>query len=458
MKRIIIISIILIVLILIIFRVFVINDDINDKTIETLNLKNYDISDYTKIDYYANISRYYVYGTHFNIEGNLNNIYDIFSEYNIQDFSDVYFEICLKSMIDELRYDVNYELDEENESITFSLSNEINDGIYLDNIPVGEYILLLKLNYKVRNDELNNDETNYIYISFNLDNNYDDIEYYTITQDESNKKIMILEEKNDENTLIKFSVSNFDIGDEEIYDITLDAGHGGIDPGAVKDEYYESDIVLDYVLMLKEELENYGLKVKLTRDSDDYVAPYGENGRAVVPNIVKSKYCFSLHLNSNEETIYNGGVEIYCPNDINYRFATTLIKNILSKTDINTSSNEANKVEDGIYVNNYTNSQINEANLYAKQLSYEEYDITTSTPYLFMLRETGGIATNAYIDGRNKEYDENIYWNSIQACESYLIELGYINSSNDLKVLLDQKKEYVNALAKSIISLVNNEI
>ena len=83
MKRIIIISIILIILIFFVFRFFVLNDELNDEVIETSNLKDYNIEDYIDISYFADISSYYVYGTHFNIEGTLNNVHDIFNEYVI---------------------------------------------------------------------------------------------------------------------------------------------------------------------------------------------------------------------------------------------------------------------------------------------------------------------------------------------------------------------------------------
>ena len=39
-----------------------------------------------------------------------------------------------------------------------------------------------------------------------------------------------------------------------------------------------------------------------------------------------------------------------------------------------------------------------------------------------------------------------------------MLELGYINVSSDLKNILNQKEEYVKAIANSIQSLVNNEI
>ena len=40
-----------------------------------------------------------------------------------------------------------------------------------------------------------------------------------------------------------------------------------------------------------------------------------------------------------------------------------------------------------------------------------------------MLRETGGIVTGAYVDGRNKEFGKNKYYNSNIGVEAYLLEL-----------------------------------
>ena len=74
-----------------------------------------------------------------------------------------------------------------------------------------------------------------------------------------------------------------------------------------------------------------------------------------------------------------------------------------------------------------------------------------------MIRETGGKITNAYVDGRNKEYKTNLYYNSSMGNESYLIELGYINSYKDLNNLLNNKEGYVKGIIESILSLVNKK-
>ena len=67
-----------------------------------------------------------------------------------------------------------------------------------------------------------------------------------------------------------------------------------------------------------------------------------------------------------------------------------------------------------------------------------------------MLRETGGIATGAYVDGRNTNYSANKYYNSNIGLESYLIELGYMSVQEDLDNILNNSDAYMQAVAESI--------
>jgi N-acetylmuramoyl-L-alanine amidase len=81
--------------------------------------------------------------------------------------------------------------------------------------------------------------------------------------------------------------------------VYLDPGHGGKDPGAVNKKLraYEKDAVLSIALLTAKKIEelNPGIKVKLTRDSDDFIA-LGE--RAKIANNGKGDLFISLHLNS----------------------------------------------------------------------------------------------------------------------------------------------------------------
>ena len=64
-----------------------------------------------------------------------------------------------------------------------------------------------------------------------------------------------------------------------------------------------------------------------------------------------------------------------------------------------------------------------------------------SIPYLFIIREIGGIATGAYVNGSNPNYSENIYRDSNVGVEGYLIELGYMNVDEDLRNVLNNGDE-----------------
>ncbi len=81
---------------------------------------------------------------------------------------------------------------------------------------------------------------------------------------------------------------------------------------------------------------------------------------------------------------------------------------------------------------------------------FEPYKITDTTPYLYMLRETGGIATGAYIDGRNKAIGVNKYYNSNIGVEAYLLELGYLNNDKEREKLINEQEGYVQGIIETI--------
>ena len=382
---------------------------------------------------YANLTDAYIYGTHLNLEGKIE-----LDNSNIEKIT-----LILANEEEQLEYNLKYEKQET--QILFTTCEYINRGINLEKISKEKYAFLIKIKEKTGKNK---------YYSFNTDDvKIEELEYYTISNNNMTKYVTLKQVKKEESSYLILSLENMEMP-EDIYDITLDAGHGGNNPGAVYKGYYESKIVLDYELELKEMLEKQGLKVALTRSEDIRIEEYGENGRAVIPNKVKSKYTFSIHLNSTASEVRNG-VEVYAPNKAELSFAKLLAKNIVENANTNYSQNEVDKVYDGVYVRTFTKEDIEQSKKDAKKDGYESYNLTEETPYLFMIRETGAKITNAYVDGRNKEYKANLYYNSSIGNESYLLELGYINSDIDLNNLLNNKEGYLNGIVQSILSLVN---
>lgn len=191
-----------------------------------------------------------------------------------------------------------------------------------------------------------------------------------------------------------------------------------------------------------------GLKVKMTRDTDTYLDPYGLGGRALIPNDAKTKYSLSIHLNSSTGKMNYGGVEIYVPNDVDYTFAQTLADNI--STVVGYSKKPTNKVSSGVYFNYFTLEDIKNSNEEIKDKGMKPYDIKEGSPYMYMIREVGGISTNAYIDGRNEYYGLNDYYNSNSTAEPYLLELAYINYNNDLKKIINNKEQFAKAISNAV--------
>ena len=65
--------------------------------------------------------------------------------------------------------------------------------------------------------------------------------------------------------------------------------------------------------------------------------------------------------------------------------------------------------------------------------------------------------TGAYMDGRNKDYPANNYYNFNMGIEGYLLELGYITCKNDLNNLINNKDGYVKGIAKALALELKND-
>lgn len=387
---------------------------------------------------FSYIDEYTIYGNHLNISGHIN------SEEIVNDAGYDLKLVVMDLDKNETEYDLNYEIIDE--KIQFNLSENINEGINLENIDEGEYYVFVKL-YR--------DEQNIKYFSLVNESEYEGNEYYTLTKESTNRKIDISFSSLDSIDYMKITSKTVSLP-SNVYDIVIDAGHGGKDPGAMYEDYTEAEYTLDYANELKRKLEELGYKVKLTREKDEYVESYGKNGRAIVPYETKSKLFISLHLNSTAADNPEGGVEVYCSNSMNLDFAKSFADNIVTIANTIYSPNNQYKVLDGVYIRNYSEDEIKEAIEYANDLEYEPYEsLSTKTPYYFMIRETGGIMTHAYIDGRNTNIGENPYYDSNIAAESYLLELGFINSQSDLENLQKNQDSYIYAIVKTIVDNYN---
>lgn len=383
----------------------------------------------------VSISEYYIYGDHMNIFGSL----------EIDDMT--YGNICL-TLYNGIDNDIEIISSNDGTKIEFYFSDNINDGFYLDDLDRGNYYLFLKLTYNNPEDE---EKPIIKYYSLNNDTEYDNVIYYTMSRYDN--RIVI----NSDNEYETMSFNVLKNNDDKIYDITIDPGHGGMDSGGTTGKYNESDFTMSISKKIKDKLEKNGFKVKLTHDEgeltkNDLLDEYNKHGRAVIPNEVKSKYTFSIHINKNTSSKVKG-FEIYTPVNINYDFAKSLADNIIEYTDLNYSTNRLYKVYDGIYSRNFSESDVTSSLQGYEDKGYNPYNVSTNSNYYYMIRETGGYMTGAYIDDSNPDkVGVNPYYNSNIGNESYLLELGYLSNSSDLKIINESIDKLANAISDAIIA------
>lgn len=372
----------------------------------------------------VSISELYIYGTHLNMIGS----YDFNNSAELVLYNGEFISYKINSL------DGN-----------FNVSELINDGIYLDDIPVGDYYLFL------RTKHIEDDVEKYRYYVLVNNTEYQETTYYSMSN--YNKKIVI----NNEDIYPTMMMHVTNNKDDDIYDIVIDPGHGGIDGGASKNGYKETDFTMNIATKVKSMLEEYGFKVKLTHEmgqlsSSEKLEEYGTHGRAVVPREVNAKYLFSIHLNSSNSSSVSG-LEVYTAKNINYDLAKNLVGNITDITGLGYSNNKINKVADSIYSRNFTQENIDSSMKEYQDKDLNPYEITTNSNYYYMVRETGGIITGAYVDGRNSEILANPYVKSNVGTESYILELGYLSNKNDLDNVINNIDKYALGIALSIKSL-----
>lgn len=135
--------------------------------------------------------------------------------------------------------------------------------------------------------------------------------------------------------------------------IVLDAGHGGKDKGTSVDGIYESDINLNIVLKLRNELIKQGVNVILTRDGDyDLSSPNISrrkksdfDNRIKLINNSNADLYISIHINYLDETKYSGAQVFYT--NSNKKLADVIQDKFIKKLNSPMSSKE---LSDSIYM------------------------------------------------------------------------------------------------------------
>ncbi len=103
--------------------------------------------------------------------------------------------------------------------------------------------------------------------------------------------------------------------------VVIDPGHGGRDPGAespYEKGFYEKEVTLDMGLRLRKKMEDAGIKVVMTRETDKELHSFWKEdvwARPRIANEVNATFFVSIHVNAFDTKkknwdVYNG-TEIY---------------------------------------------------------------------------------------------------------------------------------------------------
>ena len=91
--------------------------------------------------------------------------------------------------------------------------------------------------------------------------------------------------------------------------VVIDAGHGGHDPGASHHGLREKHLTLDIARRLRTNLQEAGLTVVMTRETDQFIPL---SGRPAVANRLGADLFVSVHINANNNRRVSGA-EVYYP-------------------------------------------------------------------------------------------------------------------------------------------------
>ena len=188
----------------------------------------------------ANVTKYFVYGTHFNLEGNV----------QIPKISKITIDsvhIVVNDSEREILLDTDFTY--KDNVLSFSTIDKINEGISLENISSQKNYLFLKIVFSSSEEK---------YFSLSNSSSYGSITYYTMTK---KSKVDISFDTYNNLPYLNISFVNIDNLPEDVYDIAIDASHGGKDTGSTSGKNTESEIVLDCAKILKQKLEDLGFKV-----------------------------------------------------------------------------------------------------------------------------------------------------------------------------------------------------
>lgn len=165
-------------------------------------------------DVSASLTKYVIYGTHLNLEGEIQ-----------ADLSEVKSANLILMGISGKEQKIPLHFEENKGKLTFATSKLINTGINLEKIEIDQYYLLIEVQYGSKKKTY----------SIQSQTSYENATYYTMTKNHTNHKTEIQFDTY-QTQAKRLAYMQIQVKKEklpkDVYDIVIDPGHGGSDNGA----------------------------------------------------------------------------------------------------------------------------------------------------------------------------------------------------------------------------------
>lgn len=189
-------------------------------------------------------------------------------------------------------------------------------------------------------------------------------------------------------------------------------------------EYAE---MYDAAVIMKKQLESYGLRVEISRDSQDGEAKkaYGADGRLAQGYKKNARYYISLRFNENETTSLRG-IEVWHSSHASDVLGNNIVFGLQKNLAMVTST--------------YVNSDGTGVGASAIVKGYFDN--------ILYLRETGGKATFAAMYSDTSK-EENASFQNAYGMNAIEIDLGYVSNAEDAQFWKDNKEAISKQIAQS---------
>lgn len=270
--------------------------------------------------------------------------------------------------------------------------------------------------------------------------------WYTIMRHGIAKQVTLFTDTNFQVYLQVIDVNELPL---DVYDILIDPGHGGLDGGAQAYGLSESKEVLNFSLYLANQLETLGLKVKLTRTSDedpasDYdfsleASPYYSDGRITQVYDTQAKIMLSNHLNTTGSGTASG-FQIYSSIFTDNALPLQISEELQAVGLTPSLLADESTLSDGTF---------KKSDRCEERLSWQTSCINALEDYFFIIRESGGQFTIAQkLVLYNNDYLEIPRFGA----QALLLEYLFIDNYSENKAWQANLFTYADAVVAAITS------